>query len=108
MFKIASQPEFSRRVTIRVPCDGGFEEQSLNVRFRVLPPDEQEKLKGTDDLVGGFLKRAVLEMWDIVDEDGQELPYNDHLRDQLLALPYVRFALARAYGEAVAGERAKN
>ncbi len=107
-FKIVSQPEFSRRVAVRVPCDGGFDEQSLEVRFRVLSPEEQEKLKGSDDMVGDFLRRAVISMGDIVDEDGNELPFNDALRDRLLALPFVRFALARAYGDAVAGERAKN
>ncbi len=107
-FRIASQFEFSRRVTARVPVDGGHEEQSFDVRFRYLPEAERERLSKEADPVRAVLSRAIVSMSDIVDDDGRELPWNDKLRDQMLDLPFVRLPLARAWGEAIAGERAKN
>ena len=107
MFKIADRIEFSRRVPIRVPTDGGFEEQSLEVRFRYLSEEERKRI-AEKDADAGFLREAIVHIGDVVDEDGKELPYNDRLRDRLLDLPFVLGPLMEAYVEAALGERAKN
>ena len=111
MFKIAEKIEFSRRVPVRVPTDGGFEEQSLEVRFRYIEEQERKRILEKEEernAGAGFLRHAIVHIGDVVDEDGKALPYNDRLRDRLLDLPFVLGPLMEAYVEAVVGERAKN
>jgi len=109
MFKIDPNPQFTHTVKIRVPVDGGFREDTLKATFRVIPTDEAK----TFDLSEGsgsrdFLCRAIVNLDDIADAEGNPLPYNDALRDQLLNFQYVRVGLGRAYFEGVAGARTGN
>ena len=105
MFTIDPDPKFTHVVKVRVPVDGGFAEQSFKATFRVIPAEEA----ATYDLSTGadsaaFLRRAIVSMDELVGADGQTtVPYSDALRDQLLAVSYVRSALGRTYFEAVAG-----
>ncbi|HFQ15141.1 MAG TPA: hypothetical protein ENK41_02195, partial [Rhodobacteraceae bacterium] len=107
MFKIAEKVEFSRRVPIKVPTDGGFEEQSLELRFRYVTEEERKRVtvKG-GDWGRAFMRLAIVHIGDVVDENGKELPYNDRLRDRLLDFTFVLGPVMDAYVEAAAGERA--
>lgn len=105
MFKITSEPKFTHTVTAFVPTDGGHEPQSFKATFRVLTDKDAEDISVGDV---EYLKRIVVGFDDIEGADGQPLPYSDALRDQLLALPYVRVALARTYVEAVSKSKAGN
>jgi hypothetical protein len=49
-----------------------------------------------------FLREAIVGMADIADENGQPIVYSEDLRDQLIAVPYVRGAIARTYFTAIA------
>ncbi len=109
MFKIIQNPEFTHAVPVQVPADGGHREEVLKARFRVLSGegDDVFALKTNDEIMA-FLGRAVVGLEDIVDDDGKPVPFSDAVRDQVLALPYARAALLRAYITAVTKARAGN
>lgn len=109
MFKIAESPEFTHTVPVMVPVDGGHREDTLTVRYRVLPIERADDFdlntgQGTVD----FLKAVVAEVGDVVGPDDKPLPWNDRLRDQLFGLYYVRLALVNAYLKAVMKARMGN
>ncbi|WP_457650934.1 hypothetical protein [Profundibacter sp.] len=109
MFQIAANPEFTHNVPVMVPVDGGHEEKTLSVRYRVLPADEAEMFDlntaaGTVD----FLNAVIVSIDDVAGDDGKPLPYNDKLRDKLLDLYFVRIAIVNGYLRAVMKARVGN
>jgi len=109
MFKIAKNPEFTHKVPVQVPVDGGHEEQVLKCRFRVVPPEtisihDLMTAEGTES----YLRAICVRFEDVVDEEGTPIPHSDALTDQLLAVPFVRLALVRAYSAAMAKGRLGN
>ncbi len=109
MFKLTKKPEFIHEVRVKVPVDGGFEEQTFKTRFWAMTFEQTDKFAlGESDGMLSFLKLCIQEIYDIVDDDGKALDYNDKLRDQMLGLPYVRSALLETYLDATLRGRAKN
>jgi len=109
MFIVDTNPSFTHKVIVQVPVDGGYEEQTLQATFAVIPAEVAAEF----DLGGAsgstdFLKRIILKLDDLVDKDKKPVPYNDALRDQLIALPFMRLALSRAYFTGVSGARSGN
>ena len=109
MFKIAKTPRFTHVVPIKVPVDGGFDEQTIRATFEVITDDEFASFdtmtaEGLKDLV----RKILVRLDDMVDEQGKPLPYSDDLRDQLLELPYMRLGLLRGYQAAMIGAKAGN
>ncbi len=103
MFTVTSQPTFTHTVKVLVPVDGGHQEQTLKVTYRVLASDTDEDEFDLNSTSGStaFLKKAVVGLDDMVGADEKPLPYSDGVRDQLIKLPYVRVAMARGYYEAI-------
>src|SRR5690242_19073349 len=96
--KITSNPTFRHTVTVMVPVDGGFDKQTVDVTYNVVPAAEAATFTyGTAEGTTSFLLRAVAKVDGVVDDAGQPVPYSDKLREQLLALPFVRRALVDAY-----------
>ena len=109
MFKIAKTPRFTHVVPIKVPVDGGFDEQTIRATFEVITDDEFASFdtmtaEGLKDLV----RKILVRLDDMVDEQDKPLPYSDDLRDQLLELPYMRLGLLRGYQSAMIGAKAGN
>ncbi len=109
MFKVIENPEFSRKVTVSVPVDGGFENQVLGVRFRVLPQDRiNEIAAATPGDYRGLVGAMVVTLEDMVDGAGAPLTCNDAVRTAVLDWPYVRTAILGAYSEATSGAKRGN
>lgn len=106
MFKLVTRPEFTHPVTVMVPIDGGHREESFTVRFR-LTEDENARID-TFDATIIWLRDIIVSIGDLVDEAGTAIPYSDEVRDRVLALPYARIALTRAYFAAVGKARVGN
>lgn len=102
MFTVIKNPTFRTTATINVPTDDGVVAQTLSVRFRI-GADE-------DDVGDGygipFLRSVILSLDDLVDEAGAPVAYDEALRDQLLARPFVRVGLMRAYFDTLSGAKA--
>lgn len=109
MFVLDQNPEFTRTVKVKVPANGGFEEQSFKARFRVVPIEESENFDlTTTEGSTAFLRRALVNVDELSDKEKQTIIYNDAVRDQLLGLPYVRQAVYREYHAAIRGEASGN
>ncbi len=109
MFKIVDRPEFTHDVAVMVPSDGGFTEETFKARFRVLSPEKGDvfALKNLAE-IKTFLTDAIVSFEDVVGPDDKPVPFSDALRDQMLALVYVRTALMRTYVDAISKARAGN
>jgi hypothetical protein len=109
MFKIVKNPTFTHSVPVMVPVDGGHVEQSLKVKFRVVPQDElaDHDLR-TPEGTESWCRAVVAEFGDIVGEDNEPLPPSDEVTNTLFRTPYVQVALIRAYALAMAKARAGN
>lgn len=107
MFKIVSEPTFTIPVTVCVPVDGGHKDQTLKVKFAVVDVDELGEAAGLDGQQK-LLRRVVRGLEDVVDDADKPLPYSDELRDQLIAVPYVRAAMLQSYLAAIGKTRVGN
>lgn len=107
MLTITNTPEFTHTVHVMTPIDGGHREDTFKARFRMLEDDPDVDFFNVDS-VKGHLRRLVVLMEDLVDEQGQQIPYSDDVRDRMLSLPHVRIALLRTYRDALAKERVGN
>lgn len=110
MFKLSKDPQFTHPVTVMVPKDGGgHDEQVLKTRFRVRAVDDlnQHNL-GTPEGTEEFLRAIVVRFEDVVDDAGQQIPSDDALTTDLLALSYVRIAITQGYFAAVNKAKAGN
>ena len=109
MFVIDQNPEFSRKVKIMVPVNGGHEQQDFTATFRVVPVDEAAKFdlsKGAGIL--DLLRLVLVRCDDSVGVDKQPVPWNDQVRERLLSLPYTRSPMLAEYFAAINGEREGN
>ena len=102
MFKIDERPQFTHTVTVRVPVDGGFDKQSMKVKYQLVSDKvtaefDHRTLEGQKD----FLNLAVVEISDLVDEKGQPMPFNDEVKDHIIGLPYARRALQKGYTDGI-------
>lgn len=107
MFKITTDPKFTHPVTVCVPVDGGYKDQTFPVTFRVVPLDQLPKGEGSDAHME-TLRKVVVHMGELVDDNDQPVSYSDDLRDQLIQYPYVRLALLKAYIEAMSKMKTGN
>lgn len=107
MFKVSSEPKFTHDVTAVVPVDGGHENMTFKVTFRVVPI-EQLGSADSNETQAESLKKIVVHMDDMVDENDQPLPYSDALRDKLIEMPFFRYAVMQAYLAAVTKTKAGN
>lgn len=109
MFKVNVSPTFTRTVRVQIPTDGGHRQETLKATFRVLNTDEVEGFDlATTEGTSAFLCAVIESLDDIADANGEQIPYNNEVRDQVLKMPYVRLALSREYFEAVAKARKGN
>lgn len=109
MFKLTSNPTFTRTVTINIPVDGGFKEETFEATFRALPISQFKEFDvGTLEGQEGFLRKVIAKLGDITDEAGKPVPYNDKLRDEMIDFSFIRAPLMKSYEQGIMGARAKN
>lgn len=110
MFNIAPA-KFTREITVRVPTDGGFENQTMMVTYQTLPTDQVEAMLATGTGNQGmrdFASAICAHIDDLVDVDGKPLAWNDAVKKQVLALPYAFLPIREGYLVAMDEARAKN
>jgi hypothetical protein len=112
-------------VTFRVPTDGGkYEKQSFDAEFKRLPQSRineiqaevQARLKAAEkgepfetDISDISIADEVLAGWaGVVDGDGDEVPFSEAGKAELLNVPGLAGSIIEAYFESVQGKKAKN
>ena len=109
MFKIAPAPEFTHKVPVLVPVDGGHREEVLSVRYRVIPSEQMEAFDGRNtEEFKVYLRSIVVSLNDLVDAADKPVAYTDQVREVVFDLPYARLAIARAYSAALTKARLGN
>lgn len=97
MFVMNDNPEFTATATGKLPGDDG-EQFSFRPRFVALGQAEQDGFDlGTGDGTAGFLRRTLVGIDDVVDADGNAVPFGDDTREWLIDKPHTRAALVKAY-----------
>lgn len=112
-------------VTFRMPTDGGkYEKQSFDAEFKRLPQSRinevqaevQARLKAAErgepsdvDITDISIADEVLMGWaGVVDGDGDEVPFSETAKTELLNVPGLAGSIIEAYFESVQGKKAKN
>ena len=103
-FKFVKKLSIQWPVEVLVPADGGTtEKQEFTARFHIL--DETTFMKNADaakddkEFISGFL----IGWSDLADEEGNEIPFSDDMRDQLVSQSYIKVAILKAYKKATNG-----
>lgn len=109
MFKLSQSNSYYWPVTVEMPADGGkFEKHTFDAEFRRMSVDELQALGDTDE-TGGIACRTIMVGWKgIVDDSGEEVPFSETSRDQLLQWPTVRIAIMQSFRASLAGAGRKN
>lgn len=106
MFKLAQKTSYTWPVTVHIPADGGrFTKAGFDAEFKALPQERIDDYlagRGNDD-EADFLNEVVIGWKGVADDAGADVPYSEDAKPKLLAIPYVRTALVRAFFESITG-----
>lgn len=105
MLKIDHAPTFEAKVE---PPRFNGKDRSFSAEFAVLRLSEMNAYDlGTGEGTEAFLRRAIVDVGDVEDNDGEPVSVADAL-PVLLDDPTIRIALVRAYFAGLAGAREGN
>lgn len=110
MFKLVSEPRWTWPVTVKEPNDEGtFDVRRFRARFRLIPEEERRTLSMQANGIREVLRRAVIEVLDVADENGAPVSMKDSsgLLDTMLSVAWIETGLAEAYAEALSGQPPK-
>lgn len=101
-FKLNKNPTFVTKVTIAVPTDEGFVDETLSVRFKVVG-DAAWEMNSPE-----FLREVILRIDGVLNDDDEPVASSGQLIEDVLALPFTRLPMVKAYMQAVTGARVGN
>lgn len=105
MFQLKKNWPFEKEVTIRQP---GGEEATFTAHFVIPEGWKEPSMADMLDGLEGDLKyiREVFVGWgpDLKSDDGKPLTFTEELRENLIALPFVRVPLIQAFRSGVEPE----
>jgi len=106
-FKLTQTPTFSAKLTINTANDkGGWDRSTMMVSFHRATTDELKELSG---LTGAELLTRKLSGWrELVDDSGNDVPFNPENLDAFLRLPEAVTAAATAFWHGVHKANEKN
>jgi len=124
-FVLKQSTSYKWPVSVKLPADGGkFEKQTFDAEFKRLPQarineiqaDVQVRIKAAErnESVDGSISDQsiadeLLVGWaGVVDGDGDEVPFSEATKQQLLDIPTVAAAIIVAYFDSLTGTKAKN
>lgn len=106
MFKI-EPGTFKRTVNIKVPNEDGFDVQSVEVTYNVMPVSRSKELETGQD-VEDFVHETVAKIEGLVDEKDEPLPWSSEVEAKFWDLPFVFSHIRDGYTDALEEARAKN
>lgn len=108
MFKLV-KAEFQREVEIKVPVNGGFKIETIDVTFVALDFGDGEELLTADDMqLKEYVRRTIVKIDGIVDENDKPVEWNDEVAKQVLNIPYVFSSIHETYQRTMSEARVKN
>ena len=123
-FVLKQTDSYTWPVSLKMPVDGGKrQKQTFDAEFKRLPQSRIAEIQATaQKLVKAAEKGETIEGisdvsvadevligWSgIVDEDGQEVPYSEGMKAQLLEVPLMAAALIQSFFESLTDQKTKN
>lgn len=122
MFKLTTSHRFWATATASIPSEttpDKTETQSFRILFELMPKDEsaaavdamtaalQVGAVAVDEADRAQLVRVVKGWDEVVDADGEPMPFSAEALDQALRFPWFRQAVSVSYGKAISGEAAR-
>lgn len=113
MFVLSQSPSYFWPVTVEIPLDGGrFDKQTFDGEFKRVPNSRflqiMEEIK-SDETNDAKVAREVFVGWKgVQDSHGQDLPFSEGSKDQLLEVPSVASAVVKAFFDSRSGAKRKN
>jgi len=96
-------------VEIEVPGDyGRTEKADLDVKYKKLPVSELEELgkgEGAKRSMRDVVRENILDIQGIKTPEGQDIPYSESVRDDLLNMTYVLNPLIASFWRAQNGQK---
>jgi hypothetical protein len=113
VFKLAQSNDYFWPVSISYPAENGrTEKATFDAKFRRISQsriDEIQKAARSDELRDGDLIKEVLIGWKgVVDDSGEEIPFSESARDQLLNVPMMSYQIAVSFMGSLTGAQRKN
>jgi hypothetical protein len=99
-------------VTVEMPADGGrFEKQTFDAEFRRMNQSRIETIMA--DAVASQIRDVdvaseVMVGWKGITDQGDEVPFSEKSKADLLDMPLVASAVIKAWMESLAGAKRKN
>lgn len=109
MFNINQRPEFTRTVTVETPEGDGIRRDTFSATFRWVPSDELAAMGGdTTEDIKSMLRHVVVRCDELIDDNGEALPWSPDLLEQLMGWSNVRLAMLTAFNMGWVEAREKN
>lgn len=113
MFVLSQSESYTWPVTVEFPVDGGrFDKQSFDAEFRRLPQARIREiwdLIQSGDLTDDELCSEMLTGWaGIQDAKGNEVPYSEKAKTDLLNVPLVAAAIVSSWLDSLSKGKRKN
>lgn len=113
MFVISQKQSYSWPVTVEFPVDGGkTDKQTFDAEFRRLSQSRINSIRERiekSDITDSELAAEVLCGWGgVQDGSGDDVPFSERARDQLLDVPLVAAAVVMAWLSSLTGGKRKN
>lgn len=106
--KIEKEPKFWAKITVMTPVDDGHREDDFRVRFAVQPASDVEEVLAGTIKTDDFLRKAITDVAEVLDDEDNSIPFSATLRDQLIGSFHARHAMFNAYLNAISKVRAGN
>lgn len=109
MYVLMKEPKVWWPVAVQKPVDGGgVVEERFEAEFLLLGQDKIEELSRSEAGHKALMAEALVGWRGVSREGGGEVAFSPEVRAQLIDIPFVRRALARAFLNAAYGAREKN
>lgn len=111
-FAIKQTASYSWPVTLELPADGGrFEKHTFDAEFRRLNQARIEEIMAAavaSQLRDVEVADEVMIGWKGITENGEEIPYSEKSKSDLLGMQLVAAAVIKAWMESLSGAKRKN
>ena len=109
MFVINNTGTYKWGVTVNIPTDGGiFQPQTFTAIFKRVTVTELKDLIEKEKSNDNELAKTILVGWeDVVNAEGQNIPFSEEALQLLLETPTVPAAICISFMDSISGDAAK-
>ncbi|WP_395008641.1 hypothetical protein [Undibacterium sp.] len=106
-FRLTQKPTFVTRIDVETAnAKGGFDSSHFMCEFRRIDMEEHQRL--IQEKPVDFLPNVIVGFTELIDDDGQQVEFNEVNLKILLSMPNVVISLKNAFWAAVNKAKEKN